>query len=47
MSTERILVVDDDPQIRRAMRATLTARDYQVTDARTGEEGLEKLIVWL
>src|SRR5215472_15541789 len=25
------------------MRATLTARDYQVTDARTGEEGLEKL----
>jgi two-component system KDP operon response regulator KdpE len=39
----RILVIDDDPQIRRAMRATLTARDYQVTDARTGEEGLEKL----
>lgn len=43
MSTGRILVIDDDPQIRRAMRATLTARDYQVTDARTGEEGLEEL----
>jgi len=43
MSTGRILVIDDDPQIRRAMRASLTARDYQVTDARTGEEGLEKL----
>jgi len=43
MSTARILVIDDDPQIRRAMRATLTARDYQVSDARTGEEGLERL----
>jgi len=43
VSAGRVLVIDDDPQIRRAMRATLTARDYQVTDARTGEEGLEKL----
>ena len=43
MSTARILVIDDDPQIRRAMRATLTARGYQVGDARTGEEGLEQL----
>jgi two-component system, OmpR family, KDP operon response regulator KdpE len=43
MSAGRILVIDDDPQIRRAMRASLTARDYQVSDARTGEEGLEKL----
>jgi len=43
MSAGRVLVIDDDPQIRRAMRASLTARDYQVSDARTGEEGLEKL----
>ncbi len=43
MSAARILVIDDDPQIRRAMRATLTSRDYQVNDARTGEEGLEML----
>jgi two-component system, OmpR family, KDP operon response regulator KdpE len=43
MSAGRILVIDDDPQIRRAMRATLTSRDYQVNDARTGEEGLEML----
>jgi len=43
MSTGRILVIDDDPQIRRAMRTTLTARGYQVGDARTGEEGLEEL----
>ncbi|MGH9689975.1 MAG: response regulator transcription factor [Candidatus Acidiferrales bacterium] len=43
MSAARILVIDDDPQIRRAMRTTLTSRDYQVSDARTGEEGLEML----
>jgi two-component system, OmpR family, KDP operon response regulator KdpE len=43
MSAGRILVVDDGPQIRRAMRATLTARGYEVADARTGEEALEEL----
>jgi len=36
-------VVDDDPQIRRVMRSTLTAHGYQVSDARTGEEALEEL----
>lgn len=43
MSAARILVVDDDPQIRRAMRTTLAGRGYQVSDARTGEEGLEQM----
>ncbi len=43
MSAGRILVVDDDPQIRRAMKTTLTARGYEVGDARTGEEGMERL----
>ena len=43
MSAGRILVVDDDPQIRRAMRATLTAHKYEVDDARNGEEALDKL----
>jgi two-component system KDP operon response regulator KdpE len=43
MSHERILVVDDEPQIRRVMRATLTARGYFIDDARTGEEALDKL----
>ena len=43
MSAGRILVIDDDPQIRRAMRTTLTSRGYEVADARTGEEGLEEL----
>ena len=43
MSAGRILAGDDDPQIRRAMRATLTPRGYEVGDARSGEEALEKL----
>jgi two-component system KDP operon response regulator KdpE len=43
MSAGRILIVDDDPQIRRAMRATLTPRGYEVSDARTGEEALARL----
>jgi two-component system KDP operon response regulator KdpE len=41
MSAGRILVVDDEPQIRRVLRATLTAQGYEVQDARTGEEALE------
>ena len=41
MSAGRILVVDDDPQIRRVMRATLVAQSYEVIEARTGEEALE------
>ncbi|HLX45468.1 MAG TPA: response regulator transcription factor [Bryobacteraceae bacterium] len=38
--TARILVVDDEPQIRRVLRATLTAEGYEVQDARTGEDAL-------
>lgn len=43
MSAGRILVIDDEPQIRRIMRTTLTGAGYEVDDARTGEEGLLKL----
>ena len=42
MSAGKILVVDDEPQIRRVMRATLTAMHYEVLEARTGEEALER-----
>jgi two-component system, OmpR family, KDP operon response regulator KdpE len=37
------LVVDDEPQIRRVLRSTLTARGYEVHDARTGEDALESI----
>jgi two-component system KDP operon response regulator KdpE len=43
MSSGRILVVDDEPQIRRVLRATLSAQGYEVHDARSGEEALDKL----
>lgn len=40
MSSGRILVVDDEPQIRRVLRSALTAAGYEVEDVRTGEESL-------
>src|ERR1700693_5443609 len=43
MSAGRILVVDDEPQIRRIMRTTLTGAGYEVDDAKTGEEALSKV----
>jgi two-component system KDP operon response regulator KdpE len=43
MSAGKILVVDDDPQIRRVMRVTLTGQGYEVDDARSGDAALEKL----
>ena len=43
MNAGRVLVVDDEPQIRRVLRATLTAKGYEVVDARSGEEALEAL----
>jgi two-component system KDP operon response regulator KdpE len=39
----KILVVDDDLQIRRVMRKMLAAQGYAVSDARSGEEALEML----
>lgn len=38
---ERILVVDDDIQIRRALRSALSARGYEVELASTGEDAVE------
>ena len=43
MTAGRILVVDDQAQIRRFMRTTLAGAGYEVGDAKTGEEALEKL----
>jgi len=36
-----ILVIDDEPQIRRVLRSTLSSQGYVITDAKTGEEGIE------
>ncbi len=43
MSSARIMVVDDDPQIRRVLRTALVAQGYEVVDARNGEEALETI----
>ncbi|HEV2385621.1 MAG TPA: response regulator transcription factor [Candidatus Acidoferrales bacterium] len=43
MSGAAILVVDDEPQIRRVMRTTLAAGGYAVREARSGEEALEQV----
>jgi two-component system KDP operon response regulator KdpE len=43
MSDATILVVDDEPQIRRVMLTTLTSHGYSVVEAGSGEEALEKL----
>jgi len=40
----RILVVDNDPQIRRMMRTTLIAQGFEVSDAKSGDEALERLL---
>jgi two-component system, OmpR family, KDP operon response regulator KdpE len=43
MSTAKILLVDDDAQVRRALRTTLTSAGYTVVEARSGEEALEEV----
>lgn len=43
MRSLRILVVDDEPQARRVLRAALVAQGLEVTDAASGEEALERL----
>jgi two-component system KDP operon response regulator KdpE len=43
MSQGRILVVDDEPQIRRMMRTILTAQGFEAAEARSGGEALERL----
>jgi two-component system, OmpR family, KDP operon response regulator KdpE len=43
MSAGRILVVDDEPQIRRVLRTSLIGAGYEISDVRTGEEAVERL----
>jgi two-component system, OmpR family, KDP operon response regulator KdpE len=43
LSAGRILVVDDQPKIRRFMRTTLAGGGYEVDEAKTGEEALDRV----
>jgi two-component system, OmpR family, KDP operon response regulator KdpE len=38
----RVLVIDDEPQIRRFLRTSLGAHDFEVIDAETGADGLRR-----
>lgn len=41
----KVLIVDDEPQIRRFLRASLQAHDYQVIEAENGKEGVRACTV--
>lgn len=41
-----ILIVDDDPQIRKVFRRILEAEDYEVAEAADGKEGASKFRDW-
>jgi two-component system KDP operon response regulator KdpE len=43
MNSSRILVVDDEPQLRRALRSTLSALGFIVAGAESGEAALERV----
>src|SRR5580698_2032128 len=43
MNGGRILVVDDEPQMRRVLRSTLSALGFVVADAESGEAAIQKL----
>jgi len=41
MISAHVLVVDDEPQIRRVLRSTLSFRGYAILEASSGEEAIE------
>jgi two-component system, OmpR family, KDP operon response regulator KdpE len=43
MTVAKVLIVDDEPQMRRALRASLKAHDYAVVEAGSGDEALRRL----
>jgi len=44
MNGTMILVVDDEPQIRRVLRATLSGNGYDVVEARNGQEAIAVML---
>ncbi len=47
MSGHRVLVVDDEQQIRRALTTALQGHGYEVATAVDGEDALSRLATWL
>ena len=46
MPDTRVLVVDDEPQIRRFLETGLIGRDYDVQTAADGQDALDVIITW-
>ena len=44
MHDTTILVVDDEPQIRRVLRATLSSNGYEVIEAQSGQQAIEMVV---
>ena len=44
MNNATLLVVDDEPQIRRVLQATLLNAGYDVIQAKSGQEGIERVL---
>ena len=43
MDSAKVMIVDDEPQVRRVLRTALISHGFEVTDARSGEEALDRL----
>jgi two-component system, OmpR family, KDP operon response regulator KdpE len=43
MSDGRILIVDDEPQIRRVLKASLSSHGYEIHEAKSGEDALQSI----
>src|ERR1700724_3969849 len=46
MHVTTILVVDDEPQIRRVLRASLSSNGYEVVEAKSGQEAIEMVVTY-
>ncbi len=42
----RIMIIDDEPQMRRLLKVALTAHGYEIREAETGREGIDQAAVF-
>ena len=42
----RILIIDDEPQIRRLLKVSLTAHAYEIDECQNGQEGINRVAIF-